>query len=515
MSALTPEIKNLLTLRGIHKRFPGVHALKGVCLDVCGGEVHAIVGENGAGKSTLMQILAGVHQPDAGRIDFDRRQDVHFLDERSAQDHGIALVYQERSLFGSMNVAENIFAARQPTNRWGQIDRSALASRTRALLEEVGLEIHEETQVDSLSSAQQQLVEVAKALSLEPKLVLFDEPTAALTPTESDRLFDLIRRLKNRNVGVIYISHRLDEVFSISDRVTVLKDGSGQGTFPTKELTSSELVGLMVGREMNPHIPRSIPPAPDARVVLDVRGIRDLDTRTGLGPRLHDIHFSVRAGEIVGLAGLVGAGRTELALALFGARDGVAGEVYVQGKRLVLNSPADAIAAGIGYLSEDRKDGGLFLEMSIEDNISAVAPPQVSSWAFNRRKQQATADRMCASLQIVCRGPSDLVQNLSGGNQQKVALAKWLVINPRILIVDEPTKGVDVGAKAEIHNILFDLARNGTAILVISSDLPEILAVSDRLLVMREGRITGELTRAQATEQSVMQYASLGSRSQS
>jgi rhamnose transport system ATP-binding protein len=500
----------LLVLRGIHKRFPGVHALRGVEMDVRRGEVHAVVGENGAGKSTLMQILAGVYPPDAGRIDFDGLPDVAFLDERAAQDRGIALVYQERSLFGPLSVAENVFAARQPVTGWGRIDRPALAARTRTLLDEVGLAVDVGVPVERLSPAQQQLVEIAKALSLGPKLILFDEPTAALTPVETDRLFGLIRRLRERQVGVIYISHRLEEVFAVADRVTVLKDGAGQGTFDVGELTPAALATLMVGREVNPHAPRPDSPPPDGRTVLEVSALNDPAHEVGLRPRLRDIHFSARAGEVVGLAGLVGAGRTELALALFGARDGVTGDVRVEGRRVPLRSPGAAIAAGIGYLPEDRKDGGLFLDMSVEDNVAAVAAARFGSWWYSGRRQRAAAEGLCRTLRVVCRGPAEPVRNLSGGNQQKVLLARWLLARPRVLIVDEPTRGVDVGSKAEIHNLLYDLARAGTAVLVISSDLPEVLAVSDRVLVLREGRITAELARGEATESAVMKYASLG-----
>ncbi len=510
MSELTATDEPLLTLRGIHKRFPGVHALRGVDLDVRCGEVHAVVGENGAGKSTLMQILAGVFPPDAGRIDFDGRQDVVLPDERAAQALGIALVYQERSLFDPMSVAENVFAARQPVTSWGRIDRAVLAARTKALLDEVGLAVAVYVPLERLSPAQQQLVEVAKALSLEPKLILFDEPTGALTPAETERLFRLIRRLRERKIGVIYISHRLEEVFAIADRVTVLKDGAGQGTFDIRDLTPAALAARMVGREVNPHAPRSDPAPSGSRRMLEVCNLNDPANRSGLRPRLQDISFHVRAGEIVGLAGLVGAGRTELAMALFGAREGVTGEIRVQGRRVILGSPAAAIAVGIGYLPEERKDDGLFLEMSIEDNIASVASAQFGSWWYSGRRQRAAAEQLCRTLKIVCRGESEPVKNLSGGNQQKVVLARWLLAHPKVLIVDEPTRGIDIGAKVEIHNLLYDLARTGTAILVISSDLPEILAVSDRVLIMREGRITGELTHAEATEAAVMKYASLG-----
>jgi ABC-type sugar transport system ATPase subunit len=500
----------LLRLHGIHKRFPGVHALRGIDLDVRPGEVHAIVGENGAGKSTLMQIVAGVYAPDAGRIDFDGRHNVEFSDERAAQDYGIALVYQERSLFGPLSVAENVFAARQPSTRWGRISRPELACRTRTLLSDVGLDTGTEIPVERLSSAQQQLVEIAKALSQDPKLLLFDEPTAALAPAETTRLFGVISRLRARQVGVVYISHRLEEVFTIADRVTVLKDGSSQGTFDINDLAPADLVTKMVGREVDLHAPRPDPPPPDGRVVLDVSGLNDAADAPGLRPRLRDISFSVRAGEIVGLAGLIGAGRTELALALFGARASATGDVRVSGRKVVLRSPADAIAAGIGYLPEDRKDGGLFLDMSIADNIAAVAAARFGSWWYSGRCQRESALELCRALRVVYRRLDEPVHNLSGGNQQKIVLAKWLLARPQLLIVDEPTRGVDVGAKAEIHSLLYELADKGTALLVISSDLPEVLAVCDRVLVMRDGRITGELAHRDATEQAVMKYASLG-----
>ncbi len=496
----------LLVLRGIHKSFPGVHALKGVDLDVLRGEVHAVVGENGAGKSTLMQILAGVHRPDAGRIDFDGREEVSFPDERAAQEAGIALVFQERSLFAPMSVAENVFAARQPAGRWGWIDRPALEAGTRAILDEVGLAVPTDTPVERLSSAQQQMVEIAKGLSLGPRLILFDEPTAALSPAETDLLFRVIRRLRSQGTGIIYISHRLEEVFAIADRVTVLKDGAGQGTFRASELKTSDLVAKMVGREVNPHQPRTDLAPPEGLPMLEVLGLCD---PPGARPRLKDITFAVRAGEIVGLAGLVGAGRTELALALFGARPGARGEVKVEGRSVILRSPAEAIAAGIGYLPEDRKEGGLFLEMSVEENVAAVAAARPGSWSYGARRHRAATEEMCRALRVVCRGPAEPVRNLSGGNQQKLVLAKWLVARPRVFIADEPTRGVDVGAKAEIHGLLYELAREGAAVLVISSDLPEILAVSDRILVMREGRITGELPKG-APEAAVMKLASMG-----
>jgi ABC-type sugar transport system ATPase subunit len=504
------EADALLSLRGVHKRFPGVHALRGVDLDVRRSEVHAVVGENGAGKSTLMQILAGVYLPDAGRIDFDGRSDCVFHHERAAQEAGVAIVYQERSLFGPLSIADNVFAGRQPRTRFGRIDHGRLRRETRELLTQVGLDVDPETPVERLSFARQQLVEIAKALSIRAKLIIFDEPTAALADAEVQTLFRIVRRLRDDGAAVIYISHRLDEVFLLADRVTVLRDGTGQGTSPVLSLTPRQLVARMVGRDVNPHQQRADGPRHDSPVRLDVRGISDDPDRTDLRPRLTDCRFTVRAGEIVALAGLVGAGRTELALAVFGCRSGVTGEVRVDGQLVRLGSPARAIAAGIGYLPEDRKDDGLFLEMGVADNIASAAAGRFGTWRYNVARQHAVAAELCRSLKVVCRGTEEPVRQLSGGNQQKVVLARWLLAEPKVLIVDEPTRGVDVGAKAEIHNLLFDLARGGTAVIVSSSDLPEVLALADRVLVMREGQIAGELLKGQATESSVMELAAMG-----
>jgi ABC-type sugar transport system ATPase subunit len=489
----------LLVLGGIHKRFPGVHALKGVDLEVRRGEVHALVGENGAGKSTLMQVLAGVYRPDAGTIEFDGRKDVVFPDERAAQAAGIALVFQERSLFGPLSVAENVYAARQPANRLGRIDHGALRDQARAAVAEVGLEVDPDLPAERLSSAHQQLVEIAKALSLKPKLIIFDEPTAALGPADAARLFGVIRRLRGQGCGVIYISHRLEEIFSIADRITVLKDGAGQGTFAASSLTAGDLVAKMVGRELAGRAHQAATPGD---LMLEVEGLGDA--------KLKNISFAVRAGEIVGLAGLVGAGRTELALAIFGARPRTSGVIRVNGEARIFHSPADAIAAGIGYLSEDRKDSALFIDMSIEDNMAAVAAARPGPWRYSESGYRNSAEDMRRALRIACRGPEEAVRVLSGGNQQKVILARWLLAKPKVLIVDEPTRGVDVGAKAEMHALLEELARKGAAVLVISSDLPEVLSISDRVLVLREGRLTGELPREEATEAAVMKLASMG-----
>jgi inositol transport system ATP-binding protein len=497
----------LLSMHGVRKRFGGVQALNGVNLDVRAGEVHALVGENGAGKSTLMHILAGVHQPDEGRIDLDGKANVILANEHAAQQYGIAIVFQERSLFSSLSVAENIFAGRQPV-KWGRIKRRQLYQDTALLLREVGLACDPKTPLSELSAAQQQMVEIAKALSLNAKLIIFDEPSAALTETETAALFRVIVDLKRRNVAVIYISHRLEEIFKIANRVTVLKDGAGQGTFEVSEITTDRLITLMVGRALSFHRAEAQDTSA-APVMLEVKGLSDHSLETEVKTILRDISFKVRQGEIVALAGLCGAGRTELALSIFGARPRDSGEIFVGGRRVEIHSPADAISAGLAYVPEDRKEAGLFLDMTIAQNTAAGSLKEFGTWWFDDAKGHAKAEEFRNRLRIASYSAKQVVQSLSGGNQQKVVLARWLLIRPKVLIVDEPTRGIDVGAKAEVHNLIRDLARAGTAIVVISSDLPEVLAVADRILVMREGRITGELSGADATEEKIMRYASM------
>lgn len=501
-------MRALLCMRGICKSFGGVQALNGVDLEARTGEVHALVGENGAGKSTLMHILAGVHRPDEGRIDFDGRENVPLASERDAQKCGIAIVFQERSLFPSLSAAENVFAGRQPISKWGAIQREKLHEQTRVLLREVGLKCDPGTPLDELSAAQQQMVEIAKALSLNAKLIIFDEPTAALTETETNALFRVIADLKRRGVAIVYISHRLEEVFKIADRVTVLKDSVGQGTFDVTAMTTDKLISLMVGRALSFNRPEA-QDFRNAAVVLEVKGVNDPGLKTEMKTVLREISFQVRQGEIVALSGLCGAGRTELALSIFGARPRESGEIFVDGRRVEIRSPADAISAGLAYVPEDRKEAGLFLDMTIAQNTAVGSLREFGTWWFNDAKGHAVAEEFRNKLRIASHGVKQIVQTLSGGNQQKVVLAKWLLIRPKILIVDEPTRGVDVGAKTEVHELIRELAREGTAILVISSDLPEVLAVADRILVMREGRIAGELSGADATEEKIMRYASM------
>lgn len=499
----------LLVMRGIHKWFPGVHALKGVDLDVRAGEVHALVGENGAGKSTLMHILAGVYPPDAGTIALGSQERVVIANEHAAQQFGIAIVYQERSLFGPLSVAENIFAGRQPINRWGKINRRRLRLEASALMRQIGLEIDPRVALEKLPPAQQQMIEIAKALSIEARLVIFDEPTAALTHSETQTLFGVIGRLKAQGAGVIYISHRLEEVFRIADRVTVLKDGEGQGTFPVAATSPDHLVSRMVGRDLSLFRRRHDPPLEGGPVVFEARHVTERAAPGAFSSALRNVSLAVRAGEIVALAGLAGAGRTEFALTIFGARPRETGEILVDGRPVPMGSPAAAIAAGIGYLPEDRKEAGLFLEMSVSKNIVASALDRFGSWWFRTSRADGMAEEFRRRLRIASRGVRQAVKELSGGNQQKVMLARWLLVQPRILIADEPTRGLDVGAKAEVHSLLYELSRNGAAVLVISSELPEVLAVADRIAVMREGRIAGELSRAEATEEKILRLASI------
>lgn len=493
----------LLEVRNIHKRFPGVHALKDVSFDVRPGEVHALVGENGAGKSTLMHILAGVYPPDGGEIFVDGRR-VIIADEHHAQRLGIGIVYQERSLFGVLGAAENVFAGRLPANRWGIIDRRQVAARARALLARVGLDIDPATPVERLSPAQQQMIEIAKALALEARLLIFDEPTAALTQVETSALWRIIAQLTAEGVGVVYISHRLREIFEIADRVTVLRDGEHRGTTAVADTSPDDLVERMIGRKVQE---RALRRATAERVRFEVRGLSTREPPGSARTMVRDVSLRARAGEIVGLAGLAGAGRTEFALAVFGFVPRVSGEILVDGRRVDPRSPREAIAAGIGYLPEDRKDAGLFLDMSVADNIAAATLRSFGVWWQHRGRLGATAASYVDRLDIAVPDVRTAVRQLSGGGQQKVVVSKWLLAQSSVLIVDEPTRGVDVGAKAEVHRLVRDLADGGAAIVAISSDLPEILAVSDRIVVMREGRVTGELARREASEQAILRYA--------
>jgi ABC-type sugar transport system ATPase subunit len=490
----------ILEAEHIDKRFPGVHALDDVSLTVIQGEVHAVVGENGAGKSTLMKILAGAYSPDRGAIRVDGDA-VTIESPRAAQELGIITIYQELSLVDALSVGENVFLGDLPTRpgtSW-QVDWPTVWSRSTELLDRVGLHVDPETPVRKLSVAQKQMVEIARALARNVRVLILDEPTSSLTERETEKLFEIIALLKNRGVGIIYISHRLGEVFRIAQRVTVLRDGVMVGGLAVQDATEDLLVRMMVGRDLSRLFTEAR--ASDAPVRLEVRGL----SRRGV---LHDVSLSLRGGEIVGLAGLVGAGRTELARCLFGADSISEGEILLDGAKVDIRSPGHAVDLGIALVPEDRKLQALVLGMGVRENLSLPVLDRLGSPLVpSRRRERALASDYIKSLRIRTPHMEQRVSALSGGNQQKVVIARWLATKPKVLILDEPTRGIDVGAKAEVHALIARLAEQGVAILMISSELPEILGMSHRILVMRSGRIVADIPREDATEELIMAAA--------
>ena len=492
----------LLFAEHVHKRYGGVHALRDAHLDVAPGEIHALVGENGAGKTTIINILAGAVKRDDGRVTFDGRL-VDFDSPAESQTAGIAVIHQELATLPTMSVAENVCMGRMPTKGWW-LDRRAMYATTCTLLESVGLDVDPRTLVRDLSLSHQQLVEIAKALGAGARLLVMDEPTASLTEHEALRLHALARQLRDRGTAILFVSHRLSEVFAISDRITVFRDGSHVATLPTAGTTPEQVVALMVGRAMSLD---SMVTAPDgaAPVVLEVRG---LTRKNPVGPSLANVDLTVRRGEIVGLAGLVGAGRSELARVIFGEDSYDSGDVLLDGAPIRFRSPADALRAGVGMVPEDRKTQALFLEQPVRSNMSMAVLPRLRTRRFvSRRAERALANDFVGRLRVNTRDIETPVRALSGGNQQKTVLARWLATKPKLLILDEPTHGVDVGAKAEIYELIRGLARDGIAILLISSELPEVLALSSRVVVMREGRVAATLTHDDANERIVMMHA--------
>jgi ribose transport system ATP-binding protein len=495
MSDATPTLR----LEGIVKTFPGVRALDGVDLEVRAGEVHALLGENGAGKSTLMKVLAGMHQPDSGRILIEGRE-VTMTNPIEAKHNGVILIHQELSLAEEMTVAENIFLGELPTRRWGFVDWKALDDRVGGILKKLNCDFGPRTKVESLSIAKKQMVEIARALTHDAKIVVFDEPTASLTDQEKVVLFDIIRDLQAGGVGIVYISHRMEEIFTISDRLSVLRDGTYRGTLVTKETDEDEVTRLMIGRSLD--YSRNEEHFEPGDVALEVKGL-------SCGSLFEDISFKVRSGEVVGFYGLVGAGRTEIAETLFGLRRPSGGSILIDGQEVRVSSPIEAIRLGIALVPESRKEQGLVLGMNCRDNITLPQVDDLTAGPFvSNGGEIAIYDQYRDRLDI--RSPSwrQQVQNLSGGNQQKIVIGKWLAMKPRILIVDEPTRGIDVGSKAEIHNLLRELARSGYAVIVISSEMPEVLHVSDRILAMHQGHITREFTSDEVTEDSLVQAIS-------
>lgn len=475
----------VLALHQLTKSFGGARALRGVDFDLRPGEVHALLGENGAGKSTLIKIVTGAHAPDSGTITVGGER-VSGLTPAAAHRLGIACIYQQPALFPDLTVAENIALRLEPASGARKVDWPARQTRAHALLQRIGAAIPPETEVRSLSMPEQQLVEIACALGAGARIVIMDEPTASLTQKEQHLLFAVVRDLRASGVGVIYISHRLEEIFALADRVTVLRDGESVGTNPVTDMTETSLIRMMVGREMTQIYPPS--EAMPREVVLALRNVGC--TASGV----HGVTFDVRAGEVFGLAGLVGAGRTELARILFGLTPADSGEIFLNGARIAPQSPEDAVARGIAYVPEDRRRHGVVLEMPIEENMTMAIHRRLFRGAWLRfGVERALALDYIRDLAVKCSGPTAPGGSLSGGNQQKVSLARWLATKPQVLILDEPTQGVDVGAKSEIHKIVRRLAKDGLAVLLISSDLPEVLGMSDRIGVMRGGTLTAML----------------------
>ncbi len=493
----------LLSVENISKIYPGVKALQDVSFTVEVGTVHGVMGENGAGKSTLMQVIAGAHQPTSGRLIFNGLP-LHLSSTRDAARQGIAIVFQELMLAPNMTIAENIFLGMEPRALGVFVGRREMFARTTAVMEQLGIALDPDTLLRDLTLAQQQLIEICKALIHEPRLLILDEPTSSLSETDALALFKVVHGLRVRGVTTLYISHRMREVFDNCDTITVLRDGVHVRTTRLADTSPEEVVRLMVGRDLG-EVQRIKPKNVGQPVVLSVHGLSD-------GKRYHDVSFELRRGEIVGLAGLMGAGRSEVAMGIFGAPPAVTGTIELEGKSVSIRKPRDAMALGIGLVPEDRKDQGLVLGMAVGSNLSlaSLGLGRVSTLGFIKSEEESEMiDSYVERLRIKTPTVEQMVGLLSGGNQQKVVLAKWLASKPRVLVVDEPTRGVDVGTKAEIYALMRELAQSGLAILVISSDLPEILTISDRILVMRAGRLAGELSFEDASEERIMALAAL------
>ncbi|MCE8538209.1 sugar ABC transporter ATP-binding protein [Ruegeria pomeroyi] len=495
MSEKTPALR----LEGIVKTFPGVRALDGVSFSVMPGEVHALMGENGAGKSTLMKVLGGIYQPDEGKIVVGEEPAV-MASPLEAKSKGIVFIHQELSLAEELSVAENIYLGELPRKSFGRVDWTSLYAKTNAILDKLKVKFDARTLVGELSIANQQMVEIARALTVDAKAVIFDEPTASLTDAEKVVLFDVIADLKAHGVGIIYISHRMEEIFKITDRISVLRDGSYRGTVNTAETDEEAVTQLMIGRKLD--LSRNENHHELGSVVLEVRGL-------SCGDLYRDVSFEVRRGEVVGFYGLIGAGRTEIAETLFGLREPSAGTILLDGEQTRIHSPADAIARGISLVPEDRKGQGLVLGMNCRDNMTLPQVDDLKAGPFVAEGSEiAIFDQYRDRLDIRTPGWKQLVGNLSGGNQQKIVIGKWLSMHPNVLIVDEPTRGIDVGSKSEIHNLIRELAAQGYAIIVISSEMPEVLHVSDRIVAMYHGRIIRTFTSDEVTEDNLIQAIS-------
>jgi ribose transport system ATP-binding protein len=491
-------IEPFLQMQKISKRFPGVQALDQVDFNCMKGEVHALVGENGAGKSTLMKVLAGAYRPDEGKI-FLGGKEVSLSSPKEAQEYGISIIYQEFNLISELMVVENIFLGREPVKRWGIIDNRIMYARANELLNTLGVNLDLRAKVKSLSVAQQQMVEVSKALSLNADIIIMDEPSSLVSGKELDALFQIIRSLKTNGKAIIYISHRIDEIFTIADRATVLKDGKLVGSVRTKDVDKPTIIKLMVGRSLSETFPSK--KQGEKKEILNLKQIYS-------GKILKNVSFSVYTGEILGIAGLVGSGRTELARAIFGADPIDHGEIYFNGEKLKTSKPKEAIHRGISFVTEDRKKEGLVRNLPVRVNLTFPILDKIQKWGFIKMgKEKNICEGSITKFNIMTPNIEQEVQYLSGGNQQKVILARWINANPKLIIMDEPTRGIDVGAKAEIYELMRQLARQGTGILMISSELPEIIGMSDRILVMHDGQIMGELGPSEATEETILMMA--------
>ncbi len=490
----------VVELTDISKQFGAVQALRNASLALYPGEVHALLGENGAGKSTLVKILGGIHRPDTGTLSL-RSEIIELHSPAQAQQSGIAVIHQEPTLFPDLNVAENVFMGRHPRDHFGRVAWRQMYREVERLFASLDVPLSVYTPVQGLSVADQQMVEIAKALSLNARVLVMDEPTAALSSHEVEKLFVITRELRKRGVAILFVSHRLEEVFELADRVTIMRDGAHVITAPTSTLTSEDIIRHMVGRELTALFPKG--EAEIGEVLLSVQHL----TRTGA---FNDVSFELRRGEILGFSGLVGAGRTEVARVLFGIDRADAGEISIANEPVHISSPDVAMRYGLAYVPEDRRQQGLVMDFSITKNVTLPVLRQFSPFGImDRQRERAVAINYSQQLQVRSAGVDQLVKALSGGNQQKVVLAKWLMTEPKILILDEPTRGVDIGAKAEVHRIISELASRGLAIILISSELPEVLAMSDRVLVMHEGRVAGMFDRAEATQEKVM-FAATG-----
>ncbi|MEY9625817.1 sugar ABC transporter ATP-binding protein [Sinorhizobium fredii] len=498
-SGAVPNAEYLLTAEGVRKEFPGVVALDDVEFKLKRGTVHALMGENGAGKSTLMKILAGIYHPDQGEVKL-RGVDIQLKSPLDALENGIAMIHQELNLMPFMTVAENIWIRREPKNRFGFVDHGEMHRMTAKLFARLKINIDPEIEVRHLSVASRQMVEIAKAVSYESDVLIMDEPTSALTEREVAHLFEIIRDLRSQGIGIVYITHKMNELFEIADEFSVFRDGKYIGTHASSQVTRDDIIRMMVGREITQMFPKEEVPIGD--VVLSVKNL----TLNGV---FQDVSFDVRAGEILGVAGLVGSGRSNVAETLFGVTPASSGTIAIDGKELVIDNPNTAIRNRMAFLTEDRKDTGCLLILDILENMQvAVLQDRFVKRGFVSEKEiTAACEEMSRKLRVKTPNLQERIENLSGGNQQKVLIGRWLLTNPHILILDEPTRGIDVGAKAEIHRLVTELARNGVAVIMISSEMPEVLGMSDRIMVMHEGRVTGFLDRAEATQIKVMELA--------